>query len=105
MLIKLTSNTSGEMIMFAKHARRLFEIIGKECSARGVFTQEQLPQAIASLHRAVDEDKAHSRDEEGADDKNTEQISLGQRAQPLIHLMEWTLKEKGFILWEAERDF
>lgn len=115
MLIKLTSNTSGEMIMFAKHARRLFEIIGKECTARGVFTQEQLPQAIASLHYAVDEeklaakrlaeDKAHNRDEENADDKNTEQISLGQRAQPLIHLMEWTLKEKGFILWEAQRDF
>ena len=24
-------------------------------------------------------------------------VSLGQRAQPLINLMQWTLKEEGFI--------
>lgn len=119
MLIKLTSNTSGEVIMFAKHARRLFEIIGKECTARGVFTAEQLPQALASLHRAVDEEKlaarqhaddepggqASEKDEIGAEHKAEAQVSLGQRAHPLIHLMEWTLKEKGFILWETEHDF
>jgi hypothetical protein len=121
MLIKLTSNTSGEMIMFAKHAHRLFEIIGKECTARGVFTAEQLAPAIASLHRAVDEEriaakrrteeerytesKERDRDEDAADETADGQVSLGQRAQPLINLMEWTLKEKGFILWEAERDF
>ena len=32
-------------------------------------------------------------------------LTLGQRAQPLIHLMEWTLKEGGFIIWEAAEDF
>ena len=53
MLIKLTSNTSGEMIMLAEHAHRLFHIIGKECTARGVFIAEQLPEAIEKLHRAV----------------------------------------------------
>lgn len=26
--------------------------------------------------------------------------NLGQRAHPLIKLMEWTYKEEGFILWE-----
>ena len=57
MLVKLTSSTSGEMIMFAKHARRLFEIIGKECTARGVFIAEQLPEAIDKLHRAVNDEK------------------------------------------------
>ena len=34
-----------------------------------------------------------------------DRVSLIQRAQPLIHLMEWTVKEKGFILWEASGDF
>ena len=57
MLIKLTSNTSGEMIMFAEHAHQLFEIIGKECTATGVFTTEQLPEAIARLHQAVEAEK------------------------------------------------
>ena len=47
MLVRLTSNTSGEMIMFAEHAHALFEWMGKESTARGVFTREQLPEAIA----------------------------------------------------------
>ena len=121
MLVKLTSSTSGEMIMFAKHAHRLFEIIGKECSARGVFTAEQLAPAIASLRRAVDDEKLaakrraedeagaeeqpHEKDEAGAEHQADAQISLGQRAQPLINLMEWTAREKGFILWQADQDF
>ena len=100
MLIKLTSSTSGEVVMFAKHARRLFEIIGKECTASGVFTFEQLPAALARLYQAVDEEKLavkrraedqpqadeqpHEQDEAGAEHQADAQISLGQRAQPLI---------------------
>ena len=120
MLVRLNSNTSGEMIMFAEHAHRLFEIIGKECTARGVFTKEQLPEAIARLHQAVDEEKLEAKlkakeaqdagidaneDEEVTEENDREFVSLGHRAVPLIHLMEWTLKEGGFILWEADRDF
>ena len=123
MLVKLTSNTSGEMIMFAEHARRLFDIIGKECTARGVFTKEQLPDAIARLRQAVQADRAeqqskeHQDQRDGVDERDEDEeraearkagrigVSLGQRAQPLINLLEWTNKEGGFILWEAEHDF
>ena len=121
MLVRLTSNTSGEIIMFAEHARRLFDIIGKKCTAEGVFTKEQLPEAIATLQHAVKEEKAALQEaerkareagveaEENVDDEDHKSgrvgINLGQRAHPLINLMEWTLKEGGFILWKAERDF
>jgi len=126
MLVKLTSNTAGEMIMLAEHARHLFEIIGKECTARGVFITEQLPEAIEKLHRAVNEEKlalheAERQMRENRDEKDEDPeekaareeaymagrigVHLGQRAQPLIKLMEWTLKESGFILWEADKDF
>lgn len=127
MLVRLTSSTSGEMIMFAEHVRVLFDWIGKECTAHGVFTTEQLPDAIATLRRGIEEEKQAARrqaeeekrkarerdadkdadedDEKTKEKKAEEVVSLGQRAQPLIHLMEWTLKEKGFILWEAAKDF
>ena len=116
MLVRLTSNTSGDMIMFAEHAHRLFDIIGKECTARGVFPCEQLPDAIARLKAAIAQEKQALVDaerqarEEGLEPEDEEyrsgaSIHLGQRATPLVHLMEWTLKDKGFILWEAERDF
>ena len=123
MLVRLTSNTSGEMIMFAEHARRLFEIVGKECTARGVFTTEQLPAANARLRQAVQDDRQAQQsgerqdqrdgvDEREEDEEHAEArkagrigVSLGQRAQPLINLLEWTQKEGGFVLWEAEHDF
>jgi rubrerythrin len=128
MLVRLTSSTSGEMIMYAEHARQLFEIIGKEGTARGVFTREQLSEAIERLHRAVCEEKLELQeaerkareegrdDDEESDDEDDEakeeavksgrsRVTLGQRAYPLIHLMEMTFKEDGFILWEASGEF
>lgn len=122
MLVRMTSSTSGEMIMFAEHAHALWEWMGKECTARGVFTTAQLPEAIARLHRGVEEEKLAARlqaeekcaagevDSEGEDDAPAEKpdeepVSLIQRAQPLINLMRWTLKEEGFITWEAAKDF
>lgn len=118
MLVKLTSSTSGEVIMFAAHVRGLFEKIGKACTARGVFAKEQLPDAIARLKQVVEEEKLAARaaaaesqtkpENAGKDEEEKKpevSVSLGQRAVPLIRLMEWTLKEEGFILWEAPADF
>ncbi len=124
MLVRFTSSTSGEMVMFAHHARELFEIIGKECTQRGVFLWEQLPEAIALLHGAVDQEKlAEKLAKMSKDDKDKgtaeaesemdfeakeiaeNKIALGRRAHPLIHFMELTQKEKGFILWETEGNF
>jgi hypothetical protein len=122
MLVRLTSSTSGKMILFAEHAHVLFGWIGKECSAHGVFTKEQLSEAIACLRRRVEEEKLaieHQAEEKQSGEKeageedadedkkshSSEPVTLGQRAQPLIQLMERTLKEDGFILWEAPGDF
>ena len=116
MLVRLTSSTSGEMIMIAEHAHDLFGWMDKECVAHGVFTEEQLPGAIAKLYQGIEKEKQAERKIEpetqkaNAEDKKKdvfleELIPLGKRAQPLIRLMERTLKEKGFITWEAAADF
>ena len=130
MLVRLTSSTSGTMVMFARHARVLFGWMGKECTAKGVFTEEQLPDALARLLQGVEteklairqraeEEEEHARreppdtadaadadpDEMNEKAASTDAVSLVQRAQPLIRLMEWTQKEGGFILWEAPDDF
>lgn len=113
MLVKFTSSTSGQIMMFAAVARQLLDAIGKECSARGVITTEQLPEAITRLRRAAADQKAspaeasgeplHSSTMDAADETPT--VGLGQRAFPLIELLQWTQQEDGFVLWEADRDF
>ncbi len=119
MLVKFNSSTSGQIMMFAPAARQLLEILHKDCTARGVITTEQLPDAIARLRQAVADGGASPAEAVPAqtttpaknDDSNDDQgvdgapIGLAQRTFPLIELLEWTRKEDGFILWEAAKDF
>lgn len=112
MLVKFDSNVAGEMIMFADVARRLLQLAGKECTARGVILAEQVPEIVARLRRAVAADKvtepAAETGHDTADDgeETPQHVSLGRRAQPFIELLELTARDKdGFVLWEAPRDF
>lgn len=108
MLVKFNSSTAGEILMFADAARRLLDIAGKDASARGVFTAEQLPAAIAALRRAVSEAKPLPDAEDLDEDEERRApppVGLAQRAYPLIDLMERTLKDDGYLLWEAAQDF
>jgi hypothetical protein len=118
MLVKFTSNKSGEMIMFAQTVHDLFQIIDKECTQRGVFMKYQLPEAIARLHGAIDEEKlstklgempvyevGHIKPEFKHQEISRDSVGLVQRVQPLLHFMELTQNEGGFILWETEKDF
>ncbi len=115
MLVQFTSSTSGQIMMFAAIARRLLEVIGKDCSARGVITTEQLPEAITRLRQAAADQRrtpvsagdeaGHAGATEDEDEDGARAIGLGQRAFPLIELLQWTQKEEGFVLWQAERDF
>ena len=113
MLVKFTSSTSGQIMMFAQTARQLLDIVGKECNARGVITTEQLPGAIERLRVAVADEKGLSpamderpNDVTDSDDQDhTSRVGLRQRAYPFIELLLWTSKEDGFVLWEAAKDF
>jgi len=114
MLVKFTSSTSGQIMMFAAIARQLLESIGKDCSARGVITTEQLPEAITRLRQAAAEHKARPPSSSGdaaghastvADEDEGRPVDLGQRAFPLIELLQWTQQEEGFVLWQADSDF
>lgn len=116
MLVKFNSSSAGEMVTMAPTARSLLQIIGKECTARGVITAEQLPDALLRLRKAVAEEKARleaarsaSDDDDAAEEEKKAGkppvVTLGQRAWPLIELLERTRNEDGFVLWEAARDF
>ncbi len=109
MLVTFTSSTSGQIMMFAQVARQLLELVGKDCGARGVITTEQLPEAIQRLRAATADQKSHASaeavDNDGGAEHDAVPIGLGQRAYPLIELLEWTRKEDGFVLWEAAKDF
>ena len=51
MLYKFKSKVTGDLIMLEPDAKRMLKIMDREDQVKGIFLAEQIPQAIAALHR------------------------------------------------------
>jgi hypothetical protein len=108
-LVVFRSKAAGEIFMFAETARRIFEIIGRSDSVRGVITAEQVPEALARLVAAVEQEKtdiktaaaaANQMDRRGSDEPPAATpITLGQRAFPLIEMLRAAEKKTVDVTW------
>ncbi|OHC61853.1 MAG: hypothetical protein A3H93_08820 [Rhodocyclales bacterium RIFCSPLOWO2_02_FULL_63_24] len=111
MIVTFQSPASGDVIMFGDVAQRMMKIMGKDPTDKGIVTVEQLPEAIARLKAAIEEDKqqrAGLQDEDlprtepdgGTNAKSSRPfVTLTQRAVPLLELLEWSLKKKKPVVW------
>lgn len=107
MLITFTSSSAGAILMFSDTAHRLFEIIGKEGTARGAFTKEQLPDAIEKLRQAIASEPGELSQKHASDKENgsTPEIGLAQRAHSFIEMLTRTHAEDGYVTWLAADKF
>jgi len=107
MLVKFQSSTSGEIMMFADSARVILGVLQKECGARGVITLEQLPDEIARLRSAIERNRGGSTAAPATGDADDDGLPIGfvQRATPFLEMLQRTLREEGYVVWEAPADF
>ena len=109
MLVRFLSSETGEILMFAEAARTLLQAIGMECSARGTFTQAEMADAARTLREAVQRAEAPPVEDEVDEygKKKEPVVALGQRAWPLIDMLERTGRggPKANIVWQAPQDF
>ncbi len=96
--------------MYAETARALLQAVGKECTARGVFTQPEMLPAVAALRAAIKAAAPAPDEAEEAEcrrEKKPLPVSFGQRAWPLLNALERTAKAgpEANIIWEATADF
>jgi hypothetical protein len=110
MLVTFKSKASADVVMFGDAAKELIAIAGKDPKdVKGIVTVEQLPEAIARLRAAIEEDKARQaeRDPDEQEERNAEQgkvgmaapVSLAQRAWPLLKMFEDSLAERTPVVW------
>ena len=111
MIVTFQSPASGDVIMFGDVAKRMMELMGKAVTDKGIVTVEQLPDAVARLKAAIEDDKQQRAGLPEEDLPQTEPIgdgggkgsrpfvSLAQRAVPLLELLEWSLKKKKPVVW------
>lgn len=107
MLVTFSSKVDADVLMMADHARQVLRAAGKAIDQavppRGVFSAEQLDQAIAKLEAAI---KAEKRPVEDDDDPDAarqanEVVVLAQRAYPLLAMMRKARQANAPILWET----
>ncbi|MDP1612629.1 MAG: DUF1840 domain-containing protein [Sulfuritalea sp.] len=111
MIVTFQSPASGDVIMFGDVAQRMMKIMGKDATDKGIVTVEQLPDAIARLKAAIEEDKQQRAGLQDEDLPRTEPnrsghaqssrpfVTLTQRAVPLLELLEWSLKKQKPVVW------
>jgi hypothetical protein len=107
-LVVFRSKAAGEIFMFPETARRIFDLIGKAEAPRGVITADQVPEALARLVAAVEEEKAQLKAAEqqaeqserrGEEASQPRAITLAQRAFPLIEMLRAAQKKQVDVTW------
>ncbi|NLY64056.1 MAG: DUF1840 domain-containing protein [Alcaligenaceae bacterium] len=119
MLITFRSNASSDVIMLDKHALSVLQAAGRNYETlpeSGVFTVEQLDEAIANITRAVEEDPDSNpdqvyadKDREEEDDEYPEEkphpvlerVTLRRRTFPLLDMMRAARAQGKEVVWEV----
>lgn len=109
MLFTFKSEASADVIMLEKDAKKIIALLGKDGNdTQGIVTVEQLPAAIASLRKAIDEDRERqsqrSEEDEAADREAgrtgmAAPVGIAQRGWPVLQMLEQSLKEKVPVIW------
>ncbi len=108
-LVVFRSRAAAEIYMFAETAQRIFDILGRPAAPHGVFTPEQLPEALERLMRAVEQDRAPTQAAQAAQDAAAlagdlvpaaaQVVGLAQRAYPLLEMMRAAVKRHVDVTW------
>lgn len=104
-MITFRSEVGPDVMMFDPIAHRMMDLLGKEHSAQGVVTVEQMPAAIAALKDAIAKDRAAQQAQPDDDEDGDEEtrpprpVSLAQRALPLVELLEISLARGKPVTW------
>ncbi len=107
MITTFKSKASGDVIMFGDVAENMMRVMGKEPTAQGIVTVEQLPDAISRLKQAIAEDK-QARAQAAGDERPQYEaapggkrpyVAFAERAVPLLELLEASLRKSVPVVW------
>ena len=98
-MVRFSSKVTGGFEMLGLHAEQVLAVIGKQVGERGIITREQIPDAISALRAAVARDREAARSIPRSGDEQDEPVSLGQRAFPLIDMLERAQAADEPVLW------
>ena len=101
MLVKFDSD-AGVILMFGDVAVTLLKMMGQSGAVPGAILAADIPAALERLKANVAAQAEHPRARE-SDETEEPNVSLRQRAVPLIQLLERAAKTSADVIWAEER--
>lgn len=104
MLVTFKSRAHADVIMFGDVALKLIKLMGKREVVPSAIQPEDIPEALRSLRDGIAIEDVPVEENEIGDDKDedeeVEQVTLQNRALPLIELLNAARREDVPVMWE-----
>ena len=101
MLVTFTTDAYGSITMFGDVGLSMLKMMGHSATVPGAILAADVPVALSKLTAAIDAAKTQppvtDKDAEEAEEAD---VSLANRALPLIELLATAVKEKSDVMWE-----
>ena len=102
MLITFKSRAHADVIMFGEVALKLIKLMGRDETVPSAIQPEDIPQALKSLREgvAVEDAAVIENETEDIEEEEVEQVSVHNRALPLIEILNAAERENVPVMWE-----
>jgi Domain of unknown function (DUF1840) len=104
MVVTFRSKASADVVMFGDVAIRLIKLMGHSGTVPGAILAEEVDGALINLKQAIEVEKAAPAGNEASqiseDDSDPPQVSLANRAWPLIELLTAAAAAKCNVMWD-----
>jgi hypothetical protein len=101
MLVKFDSE-AGQILMFGDVAVALLKMMGQSGVVPGAIVAPDIPSALEKLKQGVEAQAHHPRARRD-DEIEEPDVTLRQRAVPLIELLDRSAKQAKNVMWTEER--
>lgn len=106
MLVVFTNKSGGTVDMFEKAALDLIKMMGRRQAVPSAISKEDLPEALSHLQKEltqieqVEQDASENEADVSEADEKPKPIGMGIRAFPLIELIQQSIKDDSFLMWD-----
>jgi hypothetical protein len=101
MLIKFTSDAHENITMFGDVAIQLIKMMGHSGVVPGALVADDLPAALERLKQGVSQASNKESEINGySNSSDDDEVSLSNRAWPLIELLEDANKAQTNVMWD-----
>ena len=98
MLVTFTTDAYADITFFGDVALAMLKMMGHSATVPGAILAAEVPAALSRLTAAINAEKA--RPPEGDKDAEEPEVSIVNRALPLLNLLAAAAKAKSNVMWK-----